>query len=220
MARGSPVGFPSSQWDRIFRGQALDLNVILTSIHRTSIDEETKGRFGDQEIRIVVSDTKRVVRTSIDWVSAWRRAADAYSFAFPHRAKEVTAYGDYIQGEFEAKVISSHHKVVSFDKAIRNFVGGGQQVLLTDDHKFSKFYSSILMSDGSRTDDPRHDANNGPRVAINPGARKGGGKIDICRRYNGAKGCNRADGECNYRHICDSCKKAGHSAQKCNVEKK
>src|SRR5437879_2064922 len=95
-----------------------------------------------------VSDAKRRVGTAAGWSAAWHFATRAIGFVFPHRAEELRSYGDYIEGEFAAKVTHSHPKIILFDIAVRNIVQGGQSILLTDQHQFLRLYSAIVMPDG------------------------------------------------------------------------
>ena len=69
-------------------------------------------------------------------------------FAFPHWKQELRDYGEYIEGHFSARVTSAHRKIILYDVAIQNEVGGGQNALLTDTHCFTRFCSAIVMPDG------------------------------------------------------------------------
>jgi hypothetical protein len=133
----SPSGIPSSQWECILKGEAVDLNQIFTSLHHVVPEEERTSRLGDTEISFGVAEARKRVLTASDWSTAWRRASKAISFAFPHRRDELLEYEDYIELEFAAKVASSHHKILLYDVALRNEVGVGQHVLLTDHNWFS-----------------------------------------------------------------------------------
>jgi len=83
-----------------------------------------------------------------EWTSTWNATVKAIKFTFPHRERELREYGEYIEGHFSARIQSSHRKIILYDSAIRNEVGGGQNTLLTDTHHFSRFYSAIVMPDG------------------------------------------------------------------------
>jgi hypothetical protein len=208
----APPGIPTSQWERIFKGEAIDLNHVLSSLHHIVVDEERKGRMGDAEISFGVSEAKKHVRSSAEWASAWRRASKAISFAFPHRADELYEYGDYIEGEFAAKLPSSHSKIILYDIALRNEVGAGQHTLLTETHKFNRLYSAIVMPDGVET------------VASNQANKKGAGntsssKPEICNKFNNGT-CKASDAECKYRHLCKECRKPGHVKKDCKEQSK
>jgi hypothetical protein len=62
IAPNSPSGLPSSQWERILKGDAVDLNQIFVSLHHVIPDEERTGRLGDMEIVFGVSESKKVLR--------------------------------------------------------------------------------------------------------------------------------------------------------------
>ena len=149
--------------------------------------------------------SKKHVSSASEWSAAWRRAAKAIGFAFPHRRDELLDYGDYIESEFAAKHSSSHHKIILYDIALRNEVAAGQQVLLTDFSRFSRLYSAIVMPDGveSSSDKPRK-----------PGKPQGSSKPDPCNKFN-AGTCKNSDSECKYRHICKNCRKPGHGDKEC-----
>ena len=92
-----------SEWEHIFKGEAVDLNRILSSLHCVTIDPERKACIGDTEISIGGTETKRKVETSSEWSTAWRSALRAISFVFEHREQELFKYGDYIERLFAAK---------------------------------------------------------------------------------------------------------------------
>jgi hypothetical protein len=207
--RRAPTGIPDSQWERIFKGQALDLDHFLSSLHRTSIDEEGETRIGNAKISFGVSDAKRRVSTYGEWVSAWNLASSAIAFAFPHRAEELRVYGEFIGGEFGAKLPHSHPRVIMFDIAVRNQVQGGQSFLLNDHHLFLRFHSAILMPDGVELSSRKASSR---RLTSTPG-RASGNKPDICNRFNTLSGCPSSDFNCRYRHVCKICKKSGHGKE-------
>ena len=133
----APSRIPSSQWERILKGEAVNLNQIFASLHHVFPDEERTGCLRDTEITFGVSEPKKHISTTAEWSSAWRKASKAISFAFSHQCEELFEYGDYIESEFAAKVTSSHHKLLLYDVALRNEVAAGQHSLLTDSHRFS-----------------------------------------------------------------------------------
>jgi hypothetical protein len=205
IATGAPDNVPSSQWERIFKGESVDLDQILSSLYRITITEERKARLGDADILLGPTEATRKVTTSTDWSSAWRRAARAIAFAFPHRTRELENYAEYIENEFAAKVASGHHRIILFDVAVRNLVRGGQQILLTDYNKFGSLYSAIVMPDG---------------VQYASGGRKAQttrGKTEICNRFND-KGCSGTG--CRYRHVCKTCGASNHGKSTCGTTQK
>ena len=213
IAPNSPSGIPSSQWERIFKGEAVDLNQIFASLHHIVPDEERTGRLGDTEISFGVAEPRKRISTAAEWSTAWRRASKAIGFAFPHRREELLEYGDYIESEFAAKVSSSHHKLLLYDVALRNEVGAGQHALLTDHNRFSRLYSAIVMPDGIEGHSDK-DPNRKPSKS-----KQKGDKPEICNKYN-AGTCKNSDAECRYRHLCKNCHKPGHSNKDCSKEGK
>ena len=208
LAPNCPTGIPSSQWERIFKGDAVDLNQVFASLHHVVVDEERTGRLGETEISFGVAEPKKKVRTAAEWSSAWRRASKAITFAFPHRREELLDYGDYIESEFAAKVSSSHHKLILYDIALRNEVAGGQSFLLSDHERFSRLYSAIVLLDGveGHTDNPG---------GKKPGSsRQGGGKSEMCNKFN-AGTCKHSSDECKYLHACKKCRKLDHGKKDC-----
>jgi hypothetical protein len=209
VAPSSPSGIPSSQWERILKGDAVDLNQIFASLHLVVPDEERTGRLGDTEISFGVSEARKRVSTAAEWSSAWRKASKAIGFAFPHRKEELLEYGEYIESEFTAKLSSSHHKLILYDVALRNEVAGGQHSLLTDYHRFSRLYSAIVFPDGVEAGSSKpHGAKPGSS------AQGGGAKAEICNKFN-AGTCKNAASDCKYKHLCKHCHKPGHPGKDC-----
>ena len=121
-----PEGIPSSQWDRLLRGESVDLNQILSSMHFIQLDEEKKGHMGSAEVVFAITEAKRQVKTGSEWSTAFRRASKATTFLFPHRREELLEYAEYIEGLFAPKQVGAHSKVILYDQSVRNQVGGGQ----------------------------------------------------------------------------------------------
>ena len=161
IAPNAPAGIPSSQWERILKGDAGDLNQIFASLHHVVPDEERTGRLGEAEISFGVTEAKKRVSTAAEWSTAWKRASKVIGFTFPHRLEELSDYGDYIEAKFAAKLPSSHHKLILYDVALRNKVTAGQHVTLTDLNKFSRLYSAIVLPNGVEGDTGKQ-AGNGP----------------------------------------------------------
>ena len=208
LAPNCPSGIPSAQWERIFKGDSVDLNQVFSSLHHVIADEERTGRLGETEISFGVTEPKKKVRTAAEWSSAWRRASKAIAFAFPHRQEELLNYGDYIEAEFAAKLSSSHHKIILYDVALRNEVAGGQAFLLSDLGRFTRLYSAIVLPDGVEC----HSDNPGGKK---PGSSKqGGGKSEVCNKFN-AGTCKHSSDECKYLHACKKCRKLDHRKKDC-----
>jgi len=137
-----------SEWEHVFKGEAVDLDKILSSLHCITIDQERKARVGDTEISIGGTETKQKVETSSEWSTAWRSARRATAFVLKHRERELAEYGDYIERLFAAKRAGSHNQVILFDRGVRNEVGGGQSLVLTDYQYFASLYAATMQDDG------------------------------------------------------------------------
>ena len=211
--KGKPRGFPNSQWRRIFAGEPVDLDVVLSSINSITADEERTARFGDKELSFTVPESKRRVRTHADWCSAWDKTVHATGFLFPHRKRELWAHCEEINEEFLAQPdTSQHHRIIAYDKAVRIIVGGGEEHRLTDTDTFRSTYNAIILNDA-----PNVIRSGTGRLQSAP--RQSGSKTEVCRNYNSARGCKNPNGECRFRHICSGCKKSGHGNADCNAGK-
>ena len=73
IARNSPSGIPSSQWERILKGDAVDLNQVFASLHHVIPDEERTGRMGDTEITFGIAEAKKRISTEIGRASCRER---------------------------------------------------------------------------------------------------------------------------------------------------
>jgi hypothetical protein len=213
VAPTSPSGIPSSQWERILRGESVDLNHFYASLHHVVPDEERTGRLGDTEIAFGVAEPKKKIQNFAQWSGAWKRASKAISFAFPHRREELFEYGEYIESEFQAKHTSLHHKIILFDLALRNEVGAGQHYLLTDSHKFTRLYSAIVLPGGVEGDPPQSSSKK--TLSTNQSS----GKQEICNKFNLGT-CKQSNADCKYRHLCRGCRKSGHGKNSCPDESK
>jgi hypothetical protein len=206
-SRTAPLGFPSSEWDNIIKGQAVNLDAVFSSLHHISAPKENTGRVGATEISLGRTEPSKRVQTSGEWTSAWNATVKATKFAFPHRENELREYGEYIEGHFSAKIPSSHRRIILYDTAIRNEVGGGQNALLTDTHRFSRLYSAIVMPDGIESEYTRTSTKRTGTKAS---------KTEICNRFNSSNGCRNSADDCRFKHACKKCKRLGHGKEQCD----
>ena len=88
-SRTAPLGFPTSEWDNIIKGQAVNLDAVFSSLHHISAPKENLGRVGSTEISLGRSEPAKKVQTSGEWTSAWNATIKAIKFAFPHREHEL-----------------------------------------------------------------------------------------------------------------------------------
>ena len=215
VANDLPEGIPPSQWDRILKGESVDLNQILSSMHFVQLDEERKGRLGRAEVVFTVAECKRQVKTGSEWSSAFRRMSKAVVFLFPHRREELSEYAEHVEGLFAAKHTNAHSKVILYDQSVRNHVGGGQNILLTDYQRFNYLSEAILHADGIEYKGGGKGGGKGGK-----GSDEGGSsKKDICRRFNGQDGCKFSEEDCYYKHLCKKCGQRGHGKASCTADK-
>ena len=215
VADNLPEGIPPSQWERILKGESVDLNQILSSMHFVQLDEERKGRLGRAEVVFTVTESKRQVKTGSEWSSAFRRMSKAITFLFPHRREELCEYAEHIESLFAAKHTNAHSKVILYDQSVRNRVGGGQNILLTDYQHFHNLSEAILHADGIEYKGGGKGGSKGGK-----GSDEGGSsKKDICRRFNSKDGCKFSQDECYYKHVCKKCGDGGHGRASCTTEK-
>jgi hypothetical protein len=186
-------------------------------MHFIQFNEERKGRVGGAEVVFAVAESKRQVKSGGDWSSAYRRTAKAVAFLFPHRKEELFEYAEYVEGLFSAKHINTHSKVILYDQSIRNRVGGGQNILLTDYQCFSGLSEAILHADGVEYRGGGKGSSKGGKGQDEGGS--GTSKKEVCRRFNSQDGCKFAEEDCYYKHTCKKCGKGGHRKTSCPSEK-
>ncbi|RXW12948.1 hypothetical protein EST38_g12907 [Candolleomyces aberdarensis] len=203
----APPGFPSSEWDNLLRGKAVNLDVVFSSVYHIGAVKENRGRLGEHEISFGHSEPTQKVLTYGDWTIAWNIAVKAPAFLFPHRQQELADYGEFIQGKFSARQTEAHWQVIRFDQSIRNEVGGGTKILLTDYDQFNRHRATILHSDGLFADRDTKHPNRQPK------------SNDICLRFNTDSGCPNSSSSCKYQHTCKICGKGGHGAGTCEGKK-
>jgi hypothetical protein len=123
--------------------KASHLISTISSLQSATINEDRKARLGTTQLTFSTSEAERKVRSYGEWISAWKKASRAIVFAFPHRADELDDYFLHIQAEFDSKQVGAHAKVILYDITVRNFVGGGQSILLVERDRFSHLYSPL-----------------------------------------------------------------------------
>jgi len=209
-ATSTPQTIPESEWKHIFKGEAINLDTIFSSLHHLAPPKENVGHVSTTEISLGKSDLAWKVQMSGDWTVTWHAASKATAYVFPHRTKELHQWGDYMASEFSAKYVNSHYKLIAFDRAIWGIVGGGQSIVLTDQDCFTYLYSAYLLPDG---------------IQGGSGGRTGSSDLQvknhsskICRWFNSSGGCQSIASSCCYRHACLKCKQHGHGQESCTQQ--
>lgn len=83
-AASAPQGFPESKWKHIFKGEAVNLDVIFSNLHHIAPPKENVGCIRRTEISLGKADPARKVQMSGDWTVAWHATSKVTVFAFPH----------------------------------------------------------------------------------------------------------------------------------------
>ena len=103
--------FPDMEWNNILAGKAVNLDVIFSGMYSTASDNKTIENLGDLELHFGVTKPAKSVETHGDWVIAWRIALTATKFIFPHRARELKEYSNYISSYFASVQLAGHSKI-------------------------------------------------------------------------------------------------------------
>ena len=122
----------------------------------------------------------KVVKNGGEWSIAWNRTVRAIIFAFPHRLKEFTTYGEYIINLFSVTHPSVHSRVIAFDKAVRKRIGSVRNLKLSD---FEKFADLKIAPEISKEDVQKGNRDENCK------------KKEPCNKWNDRK-CDRAEEDC------------------------
>src|ERR1700678_1575020 len=129
--------FPDSEWKNVIGGKAVSLDAILSGQLSTMNDELKIEKFGDLELFFGAVEPTKIVKNGGEWSIAWNRTVRATAFAFPHRLRELTGYGEYIISMFAVTHPNFHSRIISFNKAVRKRIGSVRNIELSDYHKFA-----------------------------------------------------------------------------------
>ena len=202
--------FPDSEWKNIISGRAVNLDAVLSGQLSTNNDDLKVQKFGDLEISFGAVEPTKLVKNGGDWSIAWNRTVRATAYAFPHRLRELTSYGEYIINLFAVTHPTVHNRVISFDKAVRKRIGSVRNLELCDFEKFSDLKIAHMDSIG---------------ISVISGTSKEDGikkrkreknwkKEEPCNNWNDGK-CSQAEEDCRRQHICNKCRKGGHKGKDC-----
>lgn len=175
--------FPYSEWDNIITGQPVNLDVVLCDVY--------------------AGPEPATVTTASDWLAAWRRLAEAYRFAFPHRKSELDTYGMYINTMFSSYITESHSQIINFDKAIRKRVGSCRNLELSNVKEFMGTHTSYFSPFGRNYIENTKAASKG----------KVSDRKELCRRWN-TGACTFSSSSCHRIHACSvqGCNSSNHPA--------
>lgn len=199
--------FPDSEWKNVITGRAVSLDAVLSGQLSTTNDDLKVEKFGDLEISFGAAEPTKSVKNGGDWSISWNRTVRAIVFAFPHRLRELTLYGEYIINLFSVTHSSVHSRVISFDKAVRKRVGSVRNLELSDFEKFADLKIAHMDSIGISVVSGEDGNKKGKR-------RKNWKKEEPCNNWNEGK-CSQTEDDCRRQHVCNKCKKAGHKGKDC-----
>ena len=202
---------PDSEWASILAGRTVDLDIIFSGFHSNEFDHQRESDLGGgARLTMGVSEATKKVTSHHQWFITWTKASAGIQIAFPHRKKELGQYLSHISGLFAAVSPAAHHRILNYDKAVRQFVGLVRNVRLTDYAQFDDIRTSWLTSYG---------ANVVAEASSSRGSQGGGAKRtkskDACRNWNVNK-CKVP--KCNYAHVCAECG-GKHIQSECTVKK-
>lgn len=200
--------FPLSEWKKILEGSWVNLDMVISGLFATTNNDERSEVVGDLEIKYSTVNPTKKVSDSGQWSTAFNRLVDATKFAFPHREQELRKYGEYINACFSAAHKSFHYRIINYDIAVRQFVGGRRNLQLTDFHEFSPIKMAHLDTIGIAVAEPA-------QRAPSSGAIRTHTKIqEPCLRWNDGL-CQQRNGRCRRMHQCEFCGDAGHKGPDC-----
>lgn len=198
--------FPDSEWTNLINGRAVNLDAVLSGFFSTTTnDERSESLGGGIELRFGTLAPTKTVSDAGTWTIAFGRLCAATLFIFPHRAKELTEYREYLIALFAATSPIFHDRIISFDKAARKRITQRRDIELTDFSKFMDIKTAVIDAIGVGVVDNQRESSSGA-------ARKP--KSQPCNNWNNGR-CSVDAGTCRRLHICNVCRIAGHKAPDC-----
>lgn len=200
-ASGRP-SMPSSEWDSLINGRAIDLDKVLTSQYSATSDRTERQKIGILEIilpRDAAPATRRV-KTHSDWITAWIVASRATVFLFRHRYPELEQYGTLMLGFFQAWDPAAHYRLIEFDRELRITAANRGDFELTNwtDPDYSRLFQQYISAFGRGSGEPAPaKAITAPSRSRNPPP----ASPAACKRFNA--GIPHTD--CRYQHKCADC---------------
>nr|GAT60586.1 predicted protein [Mycena chlorophos] len=142
--------FPRSEWQAVIEGGAVDLNKVISHYFAVAPDRHRSESIGDGvEIMFGSSVPVKSVTSQFDWLTAWGKTEAALTFVFPHRARELAAYWQYVSDLFTSSADTLHPRIILLDHRIRNEVASRRDLELSECHKFAHWERSFLSDHGA-----------------------------------------------------------------------
>ena len=207
----SLVSFPESEWLALLKGQAVNLDKVAATFHSIAVDSHASHKLGDGlELRLGLTEPTKRIQSVEEWIYAWSETTKALVWVFPHRRAEAEAYQQYIISHFKSTARRFHPRILLLDKRIRILVASRRDLTLANFHAFTEAERSFLSPIGAdySADTPSSSGAPKPRRSDEP-----------CRRFNNGS-CPSTAAQCRYAHVCLTCRKTGHPASACKVERR
>jgi hypothetical protein len=203
--------FPDSMWSDVLANRFIDLDKVYSGYYSLESDHKLTETVGNVDITLSTgggaSKPTKSVETHGEWSIAFAAAKHAILYVFPHRAKELAGYEEYIIGLFAASRPSSlHYRVLNLDKAIRVRVAKDNKLTFTTFAHFSDLSTRHLIAD---VDIAGQSGSRRTRTA--PTSQQ-----PICKRFNAGRCTSDA---CKYRHQCIVCY-GRHPIKDCGNQKR
>ncbi|KAJ7709055.1 hypothetical protein B0H17DRAFT_1124822 [Mycena rosella] len=133
------ISFPESGWSAIIKGQAVDLNKVISSQfsvshewrHVESIDDGVQLLFGS-------STTTKTISTHSEWITAWTKAADTTVFVFPHCRHELDSCGEGI-----------HDQIILLNRRLHNEAAGRRDLEFSSCSQFDQWEHLYLNNNSA-----------------------------------------------------------------------
>ncbi|KAJ7718017.1 hypothetical protein DFH07DRAFT_785037 [Mycena maculata] len=176
------VAFPDSEWLAIIKGDAVDLNKVITNQFSVSHERHRTEAIGDG-VQILFG-------SSTPTKNSWSKAADATTFVFPHRRLELEAYRRYITDLFVSSAEHVHERVILLDRKLCNEVAGRRDLLLSDCGQFSHWERSFLNDNGAAYLESKLKTKEVSK-GVSAGSSGEKKKSEPCRRNHPVSKCDR-----------------------------
>ncbi|KAK0230068.1 hypothetical protein IW262DRAFT_1233285, partial [Armillaria fumosa] len=138
--------FPDEQWLSLLAGKAVNLDIMYTTEHSTSINEVQTHEVSEG---IAIRFTENMANhTQGEWNTAWYTYTQAVFVAFLHSQHELACYQQYITSLFRMTALPLHCLLLILNCATRNQASKHQNILLSDADKFRDLEQSHISPAG------------------------------------------------------------------------
>jgi len=185
---GAPE-FPSSEWDNVLRGFAVDLDRVLTGMHSATVDDDEVTELGPYKLTGPKSQPAKKVETTMGTTSL--------------------DYSELLLPNF-------HPRLLEFDRAVRKRVGLRRDLELTSFAAFDDLKIQFIDACGASVN--RAGTGGRVKTAARSRARvqASGDDVEACRRWNNGR-CPQTS-SCRYRHACSKCGNRSHRVAECSSD--